>query len=204
MTAKTSSSTDAELKAALGAAMALWSGIVQAAEDVASPLTIEWKPSKAEFGRICLLRHKKRTLLYLAPERDSVTVAIVFGERAYGLAMASSLPASIKTLFSEARPYAEGRGIRFSAVSPSDIATIRTLLEIKTAPNAMVRESLSPRKIMKGGKQGRQRRVAGSGVTGKAGSRGTAKPGGAKRPGSVAPKKGERVKTFGGRSSREG
>jgi hypothetical protein len=200
----TGSPTGAELKMALGSAVALWSGIVQAVEDVASPLTIEWKPSNAEFGRICLLRHKKRTLLYLTPGRETVTVAIVLGERACGLAMASSLPAAIKTLFSEARPYAEGRGIRFSAVSPSDIATIRTLLEIKTAPNAMVRESLSPRKIMKGGKHGRQRRAAGSGVTGKAGSRGAAKPGGAKRPGSVAPKKGERVKTFGGRSSRDG
>jgi hypothetical protein len=134
MPAKFKSPTDAELKAALGSAMALWSGIVQAVEDVASPLDTDWKPSKTGFGRMCLLQNKRRTLLYLTPESGKVTVAIVFGERAYGLAMASSLPAAIKKLFAEARAYAEGRGIRFSASSPSDIAAIKTLVEIKIAP----------------------------------------------------------------------
>jgi hypothetical protein len=46
--------------------------------------------------------------------------------------MASSLPAAIKKMFSEARPYAEGRGIRFSVSSPSDMSTIKTLVELKT------------------------------------------------------------------------
>lgn len=134
MPAKVKSPTDAELKAALGSAMPLWSGIVRIVADVVSPLDANWKPSKADFGRMCLLQHKKRTLLYLTPESGKVTVAIVLGERAYGLAMAGSLPAAIKKLFAEARPYAEGRGIRFSASSPSDIATIKTLVEIKIAP----------------------------------------------------------------------
>lgn len=81
---------------------------------------------------MCLLQHMKRTLLYLTPEKDTVRVAIILGERAYGLAMASSLPAAIKKMFSEARPYAEGRGIRFSVSSPSDMSTIKTLVELKT------------------------------------------------------------------------
>jgi hypothetical protein len=134
MSTKAKSPTDAELKAALGSASALWSGIVHVVEDVVSPLDTEWKPSKAEFGRMCLLQHKKRTLLYLTPEKEKVRVAIVLGERAYGLAMASSLPAAIKKSFSEARPYAEGRGIRFSVSSPSDLSTIKKLVEIKTTP----------------------------------------------------------------------
>ena len=134
MSTKAKSPTDAELKAALGSADVLWSGIVQAVEDAVSPLDTEWKPSKAEFGRICLLQHKKRTLLYLTPDKEKITVAIVLGERAYSLAMASSLPAAIKKMFSEARPYAEGRGIRFSVSSPSDLSTIKKLVEIKTTP----------------------------------------------------------------------
>ena len=83
---------------------------------------------------MCLLQHKKRTLLYLTPEKEKVRVAIILGERAYDLAMASSLPAPIKKMFSEARPYAEGRGIRFSVNSPRDISTIKTLVELKTTP----------------------------------------------------------------------
>jgi hypothetical protein len=134
MSTKVESPTGAELKAALGSADALWSGIVHVVEDAVSPLDTEWKPSKAEFGRICLLQHKKRTLLYLTPEKERIRVAIVLGERAYGLALASSLPAAIKKMFSEARPYAEGRGIRFSVSSPSEISTIKKLVEIKTTP----------------------------------------------------------------------
>jgi hypothetical protein len=41
-------------------------------------------------------------------------------------------PAEIKTLFAEARPYAEGRGIRFTAHSLATLPIIRLLVEIKT------------------------------------------------------------------------
>lgn len=126
--------TGTELEAALGAAHALWTAIIRVVEEVVSPLDTQWKPSKTEFGRVCLLQHRKRTLLYLMPEKEKITVAIVLGERAYGLAMASSLPSPIKKMFSDARPYAEGRGIRFAVNSPNDLATIKTLVVIKTTP----------------------------------------------------------------------
>ena len=132
MPTKVKPPTDSELKAALGSAAALWSAIVLAVEETVSPVGAEWKPSKAGFGRLCLLQHRERTLLYLTPEKEKVTVAIVLGERAYGLAMASSLPAGIKRLFSEARPYAEGRGVRFAVSSARDIPTVKKLVEIKT------------------------------------------------------------------------
>ena len=134
MSTKVKSPTSTELKAVLGSADVVWSGIVRVVEEVVAPLNAEWKPSKTEFGRMCLLQHKKRTLLYLTPEKGKVRVAIILGERAYHLAMASSLPAAIKKLFSEARPYAEGRGIRFSVSSPSDISTVKMLVELKTVP----------------------------------------------------------------------
>ena len=131
---KTKSPTDAELKTILGSADVLWSGIIRVVQDMVSPLHTEWKPSKTEFGRMCLLQHKKRTLLYMTPEKEKVRIAIVLGERAYGLAMASSLPAAIKKMFSEAKPYAEGRGIRFQVSSVNDIPVIKKLVEIKTTP----------------------------------------------------------------------
>jgi hypothetical protein len=133
MSTKAKPPTDAELRVALGSADVLWSDIVNAVEDLASPLDTEWKPSKTEFGRICLLQHKKRTLLYLTPEKEKIRVAVVLGERAYGLAMASSLPGAIKKMFSEARAYAEGRGIRFVVSSASDVSTVKKLTEIKIA-----------------------------------------------------------------------
>jgi len=129
--------TEAELKAALGSACDLWSDIVRAAEEMFMPLGKQWKPSKEGFGRICLLQHKKRTLLYITPDKEKVWIAIVLGERAFHLAMASSLPSNVKKMFSEARPYAEGRGIRFSVNSLNDVSTVKKLLEIKTAPKLL-------------------------------------------------------------------
>ena len=125
---------DAELKAFLGKAGAAWSAIVRMVEEKFSPLDQEWKPSKLAFGRLCLLRHKKRTLLYLIPDKGQVVVAVVLGERAFELAMASSLPAAIKKMFSEAKPYAEGRGIRFPVSSMIGVPVVAKLVEIKTSP----------------------------------------------------------------------
>jgi hypothetical protein len=134
MPARVKPPSDEELKIFLGSASDLWSSIIEAIDERQGPLVLEWRPSKAEFGRICLIQHKKRTLLYVTPDKERVWVAIVLGERAYGIAMASSLPAAIKKMFSEAKPYAEGRGIRFQVSSLSDIPLIEKLVEIKSAP----------------------------------------------------------------------
>jgi hypothetical protein len=122
----------AELEAALGSAFPLWNALNRKVEETCSPFSQVWKPSKTEFGKVCLLQSKKRTLLYLAPDREAVWIAIVLGERAFLLAMASSFPDAIKHLLLAAKPYAEGRGIRFSINSTEDLATVAKLVEIKT------------------------------------------------------------------------
>jgi len=134
MPAKWKSPSEAELQATLGPAFSLWSGILQSLEVMFAPLEMQWKPSRTAFGRICLVQYKKRTLLYLTPDQGKVWIAVILGERAYNLAMSSSLPAGIKRMFSEARPYAEGRGIRYSVNSLRAIPTITKLMNIKTTP----------------------------------------------------------------------
>lgn len=123
-----------ELQAVLGAKIAIWDGIVRAIEGLHAPLCMVWKPANiTPSGRMCALQHKKRTLLYLLPMQGEVLAAVILGERAYGLAMASDLPEVVKTMLSEAKPYAEGRGIRF-AVGRRDIPTVTKLVELKTMP----------------------------------------------------------------------
>jgi len=100
--------TDAELKKILGSASGLWYEIIHAVEVMFVPLEKEWKASKAEFGRMCLLRHKRRTLLYLTPYKEKVWIAIVLGERAYALAMKSSLPAKVKKMLSDSEALRRG------------------------------------------------------------------------------------------------
>ena len=136
MSEKIKPPTNSELEAVLGGAVDLWQGIVNAVEKSVSPLNKQWKPSKAEFGRICLLQHKGRTLLYMTPDEQKIVIAVVLGERAVAIAVNSKLPVRIKKLITAARPYAEGRGIRFPVSSAKDIPTVTQLVAIKTGVQA--------------------------------------------------------------------
>ena len=118
----------------LGDALNVWDQILSSISRALGGVEQDWKPSKSDFGWMCLLKHKKRTILYLTPEAGSIRVAIVLGERAVELALASRLPAKIKRMIREARPYAEGRGIRFPVSSESDLPVVSELIAIKTTP----------------------------------------------------------------------
>jgi hypothetical protein len=126
--------TKTQLDAAIGGTDVLWNGIVEAIGRKFQPLDPEWKPSKLSFGWVHLLKHKKRTLLYLFPDGGQLMVSIVLGERAVALAMDSALPDEIKKMIAEARPYVEGRGIRFPVHSAADVKTVTDLVDIKTTP----------------------------------------------------------------------
>jgi hypothetical protein len=121
------------LASGLGAARDVWEAIIASLAERFPPLVQSWKPSKSDFGRMCLLTHKKRTLLYLTPENGTVVVALVLGERAAALALESDLPDGIKALIREARPYAEGRGIRFPVSSADGVPAVAQLVALKAA-----------------------------------------------------------------------
>ena len=122
------------LNAFLGAAAPVWPDIVAAVTARFAPVDIEWRPWKElEFGRYCILARKDRRLLCLLPKPGEIEVTLGLGERAYGLALESALPAKFKKLAREAKVYPEGRFIRFAAVA-SDIPHLITLLECKLAP----------------------------------------------------------------------
>src|SRR5579863_2652872 len=132
MTAKRSNAPSKRtLASELGEAQDLWEAIMTALAGTYGPIDLEWKPSKSDFGSMCLLKHKKRTLLYLTPEKNSIRVAVVLGERAVAVALDSRLPKAVKTMLQEAKPYAEGRGIRFSVNGAADLAVVEKLVAIK-------------------------------------------------------------------------
>lgn len=118
----------------LGAAQEVWARVIASISEKLGPIDQEWKPSKSSFGWMCLLKSKKKTLLYLTPDKQKVQAAIVLGERAVSLALASELPERIKSLIREARSYAEGRGIRFPIRHAADVRIIKLLVALKTTP----------------------------------------------------------------------
>lgn len=123
-----------EIDAELGSASAIWHELVRKVTDRHAPIVEEWMPSKDGFGSMCRLKRGKRTLLYMTPQPGSVKVALVLGERSVALAYLSDISEPIKTLIRDARPYAEGRGIRFTVGSPGEIQAVLELLDIKLAP----------------------------------------------------------------------
>lgn len=118
----------------LGTAQAVWDAIMDALRAEYGTLTSEWKVSKSDFGWMCVLKQKKRTVVYLTPEDGAVRVAVVLGERAAARALASELPDSVKVLITEARSYAEGRGIRFPVRSVEELPNVTRLIALKMAP----------------------------------------------------------------------
>jgi len=122
------------LAAALGDSGPLWRQLVAGMTSDFPGLSQVWKPSKLEFGSLCLFKLKDRTLLYLIPRSGDFEASVVLGERAVALALAGDLPADTKRQLSEARPYAEGRGIRFPVTKAVDVATARRLVAYKVAP----------------------------------------------------------------------
>jgi hypothetical protein len=98
------------------------------------PVELEWKPSKSNFGSMCQVKRNKRTLIYMTPDACVVRIAIVLGERAVHHALGSEIPHEIKTLVRTARPYAEGRGIRFALTPEIGANVVCDLIAIKLAP----------------------------------------------------------------------
>src|SRR5690349_17452082 len=92
-----------ELEAALGKTYAIWQKLIAELTSKLPGLREEWKPSKLQFGRACLLKLKARTLVYLLPGTSVFDISIVLGERAVAIALASDLPKEIKKMIAEAR-----------------------------------------------------------------------------------------------------
>jgi hypothetical protein len=128
--------TEADLAATLGGASESMSAIRGAMAAAHAPLAVVWKPSKSEFGRFCRLRRKDRTLVYLTPEKGRILAAVVLGEKALAAALASDVPKAIKTSIAEARPYADGRGIRLPASTQRDVQVVADLVALKLAAPA--------------------------------------------------------------------
>lgn len=134
MPAPSPAPTTTELAAALGAAAPLWHELVAALRADFPGLRPEWRPAKLAFGKVCLLRQKERTLVYLIPRRGDFEVSVVLGERAVALALAGELPAATKRSIAEAMSYAEGRGIRFPMTEAGQVPVVRRLVACKTTP----------------------------------------------------------------------
>ena len=67
----------------------------------------------------------------MTPEEGAVRVGVVLGEKVSERALGRDLPEITKSLITEARPYAQGRGIRFPVHTVGDVKQVKKLIEMK-------------------------------------------------------------------------
>jgi hypothetical protein len=95
-------------------------------------VTAEWRRYTKAGPWTLKVAEAKRTLFYLTPGDGEFTVTLILGERATAAALAAEdVPEVHKRALREARPYAEGRGIRVAVRDDGDLADVERLLEIK-------------------------------------------------------------------------
>jgi len=126
---RTKAPTDAELSAELGAARVLWDELLA---ELALPVQ-EWNSYSPKAGWSMKVKLGKRTILYLAPCRNSFRVAFILGAKAVEAARQLKLPKAVMKIIDEAPRYPEGTGVRLEITARKDLAAVRKLADVKLA-----------------------------------------------------------------------
>ncbi|MFN8208918.1 MAG: DUF3788 domain-containing protein [Bacteroidales bacterium] len=134
-TDKNSEPGPAELRAALAASFELWE-LVRAYVLNKYPAGLEeWNFPGIKYGWSYRIKDKKRAIIYLLPRENYFMVAFVFGDKAVAEVQKSGIAQAIKTELTNARKYAEGRGIRIPVKNTEILQDIYRLVDIKIGPS---------------------------------------------------------------------
>ena len=126
---KTKTPENTDLEASLGASCALWQ-LIKDAVFTKYPKSIEeWNFST--YGWSFRIKDSKRAIVYLLPRNQFFKVAFVFGQKATDEILASKISDEIKTELSNAKVYAEGRGIRIDIQTADQLEDVFMLIDVK-------------------------------------------------------------------------
>lgn len=115
----------------LGATYPLWQHIAVYVHSKIPGALEEWNYGGVKYGWSFRIKDKKRVVVYLLPREGFFKVAMVFGQKAVDMVMSADIAGSIKTELANAKPYAEGRGIRIDVKSKKLLRDITRLIDIK-------------------------------------------------------------------------
>lgn len=122
---------ETELKKKLGSTFSLWITLTKHLNEILTNPTEEWNFPGKKYGWSFRMKSMKRNIIYFLPGAGFFKVAFVFGAKAYEKVLESDVKESIKKELSEARAYAEGRGIRIDVHEENDLSDIKTLVQVK-------------------------------------------------------------------------
>ena len=128
---KSKKPTEEELLAALGPSKKLWDRLVSDLNDQIGDKVQEWSSYSPKAGWSLRVKHKKRTVVWLAPCLGCFRVAFVLGDKAMKAALQSGFPKQVLKALDEAKRYPEGTGVRLVVKTAGDLAAIRELAAVK-------------------------------------------------------------------------
>ena len=120
-----------DLAAELGPAKALWDQLIADLAAECDAGIQEWKCYSPKYGWSLRLKHKKRTIVYLAPYQGCFGAAFILGDRAVQAARQSKLSQRALKIIDAAPRYPEGTGVRLEVKTSRDLALVRKLAAIK-------------------------------------------------------------------------
>jgi len=109
----------------------LWEQIYQLVYQKYPSGAEDWNYPGKKYGWSFRIKDKKRAIIYFLPRDGYFKVAFVFGQKAYDEIMQSNISEAIKTDLSQAKKYAEGRGVKIDIRDNRLIPDIEKLIDIK-------------------------------------------------------------------------
>ena len=120
-----------DLEAVLGDTYEIWQYLAEFTKKQYPSATEDWYFSSEKYGWNFRVNDKKRALIYLLPRDKYFKIALSFGQKAFDKIMGSSISDTIKLELSNAKAYAEGRGIRIEVKDNSAVNDLEELIRIK-------------------------------------------------------------------------
>lgn len=120
-----------ELEEGLASTSALWKELEVYTLSLEPKASAAWHFSGEKFGWSYRIKDPKRVLVYLLPRDKFFKVAFVFGQKATDEILASDVSANIKTELTNAKVYAEGRGIRLEVKDVECLEDLKKLIKVK-------------------------------------------------------------------------
>jgi hypothetical protein len=119
------------VRKALGSSYAYLENIRQFINEEIGETVEEWKFYGQKLGWTLKKFFKKRNLFFIGMYPGYFRIAFVFGERAANNVFDSDIAEALKKELSEARKYAEGRGINIKVDDDTYLDDIKELIRIK-------------------------------------------------------------------------
>jgi len=122
---------DQALVRALGKTYPLWAEIEKHIATTLGESVEEWKYYGLKSGWTMKTLYKKRNLFFFTACEGYFRIAFVFGDRAVAEIVSSDLPKAVIEEITNAKKYAEGRGIRIDVKTRRDVESVKKLIAFK-------------------------------------------------------------------------